>query len=264
MSRDWSKCRDTSASTSKFHLHICNKQFQFINCGRLLPGVWDGAETSGISCLHYWACGIIRRLSDKKSLKTKPKKSRPTTCKRNLSGICKLSSPSAAKPPSFPCSRAIPLAGWRDHRSVAGVGQVLLITKELLLERHSWASSSGPSAHSCAGRFHLHSWPNCFRVPDLQSSLEADACYSQQTEAGEEEDEPSPENNVKSSKRGAHIALHEIICIYGTLFLWPSTAISVTKAPFWLSVICRSFMPWGKYSRYQIQPDVPGICIMEQ
>lgn len=113
-------------------LHICNKQFQFINCGRLLPGVWDGAETSGISCLHYWACGIIRRLSDKKSLKTKPKKSRPTTCKRNLSGICKLSSPSAAKPPSFPCSRAIPLAGWRDHRSVAGVGQVLLITKELL------------------------------------------------------------------------------------------------------------------------------------
>lgn len=33
--------------------------------------------------------------------------------------------------------------------------------------------------------------------------------------AGEEEDEPSAESNVKCSKRGAHIALHAII-----LHLW--------------------------------------------
>lgn len=53
--------------------------------------------------------------------------------------------------------------------------------------------------------------------PIVQScSLEADALLLSTVRAGEEEeDEPSTENNVKSSKRGAHIALHEII-----LHLW--------------------------------------------
>lgn len=153
---------DTSASSARFHLHICEKQFQFINCGRLLPGVWVGAGASGISCLCHWACGIIWRFSDfKKSLKTKPKKSRSTTCKRNLSGIFKSSSYHQQSNHHSHLSCAIPWAGCCDHWSVAGVGQGLLIPKELLLVRHSWASSSGPRAHSCAGRFHLYSWPDC-------------------------------------------------------------------------------------------------------
>lgn len=100
----------------------------------------------------------------KKSLKTKPKKRRPTTCKRNLLGIFKSSSCRQQSRHHSHLSCAIPLAGWRDHWSLAGVGQVLLITKELLLERHSWASSSGPSAHSCVGRSRLYSWPNCPRA----------------------------------------------------------------------------------------------------
>lgn len=31
---------------AKFHLHICQKQLQFINCGRLLSVVWIGAGIS--------------------------------------------------------------------------------------------------------------------------------------------------------------------------------------------------------------------------
>lgn len=55
----------------------------------------------------------------------------------------------------------------------------------------------------------------CTPDPIAQScSLEAGAGYSTDR-AAEEEDEPSPESSVKSSKRGAHIALHEII-----LHLW--------------------------------------------
>lgn len=72
----------------------------------------------------------------KKSLKTKPKKSRPTTCKRNLSGLFKSSS---CQQQSRHHSLALVLFPWQGDvtLSVAGVGQVLLITKELLLEKHS-------------------------------------------------------------------------------------------------------------------------------
>lgn len=35
------------------------------------------------------------------------------------------------------------------------------------------------------------------------------------------------------------------------------------KRPFWLGVMCRSITPQGKYSGYQIQPDVLGIGIAE-
>lgn len=71
-----------------------------------------------------------------------------------------------------------------------------------------------------------------------------------------EEDEPTLENNVNPS-RGGHVWHYmKLFYMYGALLLWLTTAICDRKGPFWLSVTCRSFMLRGKYSRYQVQPDV--------
>lgn len=184
--------------------------------GRLLPGVWVGARTSGISCLHHWAYGMIWKLSEKKCLKTKPKKSRPTTCKRKLSGIFKSSScqQQSHHVPHVSCyslGRTMwPLeccrcwAGSADHPRAA-------------LVRHSWTSSSAPVHTAVQEDF------TCTPEPIAQScSLEADACYSQHTELGRRRRRMSlPQRTMLSPAREVHIQPYmTLFCIYGTLFLW--------------------------------------------
>lgn len=130
---------------------------------------------------------------------------------------------SAAKPPRSPCLMLFP---WQDDVTI-GVLQVL--------GRFCWSPTScfgeaqlskqlSPSAHSCAGRLYLYSWTHCSEL------FPGGWCMLLSTDrAGKEEkeDEPSTENNVKSSKRGAHTALHDII-----LHLWHF--ILMTVQPFLL------------------------------
>lgn len=120
-------------------------------------------------------------------------------------------------------SHAIPLAGRCDHWSAAGVGQVLLITHELLW----WGTAEQAAQPQCT---QLCRKTLLVLLTHCSELFPGGWCMLLSTDrAGKEEkkDEPSTENNVKSSKRGAHTALHKII-----LHLWHF--ILMTVQPFLL------------------------------
>lgn len=179
------------SSSSSLIVAGCSPQCE-LGLGSLLPSppsLWNYREAM------FGAKQIALIL---KRFKTKPQETRPTTCRRNVSGILKPPFKSAAKPPSFPSlARAVPLAGvtWPSERCRCSTG--FIDYQQPAFDEAQLSKRLCLGAHNCGGSFQCSSYSLSWLPRAVP--WRADADRSQHAEWGEEEAEPTSERSVRSS-----------------------------------------------------------------